>query len=69
MLFLNLILYFPILDGIVSLATSYGVYISQLIRFARASCQINNFNNRNNFSTAKLLKQEYSYHKLRKTFS
>ena len=45
MLFLNLILYFPILDGIVSHATSYGVYISQLIRFARAFCQIHGFNN------------------------
>ena len=28
---------FPILDGDVPRSTSYGVYISQLIRFARAS--------------------------------
>ena len=29
---------FPFLDGDVPRSTSYGVYISQLIRFARASC-------------------------------
>ena len=30
---------FPFLDGDVPRSTSYGVYISQLIRFARACCQ------------------------------
>ena len=35
--------------------TSYGVYISQLIRFARASSHVTDFNNRNKFLTAKLL--------------
>ena len=48
---------------------SYGVYISQLIRFARASSHVDDFNNRNRFLTAKLLKQGYRYHKLRKAFS
>ena len=50
---------------------SYGVYISQLIRFARASSHITDFNNRNKFLhvTAKLLKQGYRYHKLREAFS
>ena len=48
---------------------SYGVYISQLIHFARASSHVTDFNNRNKFLTAKLLKQGYQYHKLRKALS
>ena len=50
-------------------STSYGVYISQLIRFARASSYITDFNTRNKSLTQKLLKQGYRYHKLCKTFS
>ena len=49
--------------------TSYGVYISQLIRFARASSNLNDFNYRNKALTAKLLRQGYRYFKLRKAFS
>ena len=60
---------FPFLDGDVPQSPSYGVYKSQLIRFARASSHITDFNNRNKFLTAKLLKQGYRYHKLRKAFS
>ena len=60
---------FPFLDGDVPRSTSYGVYISQLIRFARASSYVTDFNTRNNLLTQKLLKQGYRYHKLRKTFS
>ena len=37
---------FPFLDGDVPRRTSYGVYISQLIRFARASSNLNDFNYR-----------------------
>ena len=59
----------PFLDGDVNRSTSYGVYISQLIRFARASSDFTNFNTRNKLLTQKLLKQGYRYHKLRKTFS
>ena len=40
----------------------YGVYISQLIRFSRVCSNVNDFNNRNLFSTAKLLKQAYRNH-------
>ena len=40
------ILNFPILDD-VPRSTSYGVYISQLIRFARASSHVADFNTRN----------------------
>ena len=38
---------FPILDGDVPHSTSYGVYISQLIRFARASSHVADFNTHN----------------------
>ena len=48
---------FPFLDGDVPRRTSYGVYISQLIRFARASSNLNDFNYRNTALTAKLLRQ------------
>ena len=60
---------FPHLDGDVPRATSYGVYISQLIRFSRACSSVDDFNNRNLLMTEKLLTQGYRYHKLRKTFA
>ena len=60
---------FPFLDDDVPRSTSYWVYISQLIRFARVSCHVVDFNARNKSLTAKLLQQGYRYHKLRKTFS
>ena len=60
---------FPFLDGDVPRSTSYGFYISQLIRFARVSSHVVDFNSRNKSLTAKLLQQGYRYHKLRKTFS
>ena len=40
---------FPFLEGDVPRSTSYGVYISQLIRFARASSHVADFNTRNKF--------------------
>ena len=55
---------FPFLDGDVPSSTSYGVYISQLIRFARVSSHVNDFNTRNKVLTAKLLRQGYRYHKI-----
>ena len=60
---------FPFLDGDVPRRTSYGVYISQLIRFTRASSNLNDFNYCNKALTAKLLRQGYRYFKLRKAFS
>ena len=60
---------FPFLDGDVPHSNSYWVYISQLIRFARVSSHVVDFNARNKSLTAKLLQQGYRYHKLRKTFS
>ena len=38
---------FPILDGDVPRRPSYGIYISQLIRFARVCSQVDDFNTRN----------------------
>ena len=60
---------FPFLDGDVPRSTSYGVYISSLIRFARASSYVTDFNTCNKLLTQKLLKQGNRYHKLRKTVS
>ena len=60
---------FPFFDGNVSRSTSYGVYISQRIRFARVSSHVTDFNARNTILTGKLLHQGYRYHKLRKAFS
>ena len=57
---------FLFLDGDVPHRASYGVYISQLIRFARVCNHVTDFNARNKCLTAK---QGYRYHKLRKTFS
>ena len=57
---------FPFLDGDVPRSPSYGVYISQLICFARVCSDVDDFNNRNLFLTAKLLQQGYRYHKIRK---
>ena len=56
---------FSFLAGEVSRPTSYGVYISQLIRFARVSSYVADFNARNKCLTAKLIQQGYRYHKLR----
>ena len=60
---------FPFLDGDVPRSPSYGVYISQLIRFAKVRSNVDDFNSRNLFLTAKLLKQGYRYHKNAKAFS
>ena len=49
--------------------SSNNKYISQLIRFARVCSNVDDFNNRNLFLTAKFLKQGYRYHKIRKAFS
>ena len=40
-------------------STSYGVYISQLICFARAPRHVDNFNTFNKLSTEKFLKKGY----------
>ena len=54
---------FPFVDGDVPRSTSYGVYISKLIRYARVS------STRNKVLIAKLFRQIYRYRKIRKAFS
>ena len=56
------------LDGDVPRPASYGVYISQQIRFASVSSHVTDFNTRNKLSIAKLLHQSCRYHKLHKAF-
>ena len=60
---------FPLLDGDVPRSTSYGVYISHFLRFARVSSHVDDFNTRNKVLTAKHLRQGYRYHKISKAFS
>ena len=48
---------FSFLDGDAPRFTSYGVYISQLIRFARASSYAADFNTHNKLLTQNLLKK------------
>ena len=55
---------FPWLSGDVHILPSYGVYISQFVRFARCCTSVSDFNSK----IFKLLTQGYRYHKLRKTF-
>ena len=57
---------FPYLDRDVPRRASYGVYISQLIRFARVSSHVTDFNIQNKLLTANLQNQGYRYHELRK---
>ena len=53
------IINFPFLDGDVPRRPSYGLYISQLIRFARVCSHVGDFNTHYKCLTAKLLKQGY----------
>ena len=59
---------FPWLSGDVPRLPSYGIYISQLVRFARCCTSVFDFHSKNLQITSKQLTQGYIYHKLRKTF-
>ena len=59
---------FPFFDGDVPRSPSYGVYISQLIRFARMRSDVDYFINRNLFLTAKFLNQVIDIIKFEKHF-
>ena len=48
----DIIVKFPFLDGDVPLRASYGVYISQLIRFARVCINVADFNARNKYESS-----------------
>ena len=62
------IVIFPFLDGDVPRHASYGVYISQLIRFLESAIMLQTSTLEINV-TVKLLQQGYRYHKLRETSS
>ena len=59
---------FPFLDGDVPRSTSYGVYISQLIRFARAFSHVADFNTCNKLLTRKILNKAISIINFAKLF-
>ena len=60
---------FPFLDGDDPRSASYGVYASQLFRFARVFSHVDDFNTHNKVLTEKRLKQGFRYHKICKAFS
>ena len=47
---------------------SHGIYISQLVRFARCCTSVSDFHSKNLQITSNLFTQGNKYHKLRKTF-
>ena len=57
---------FPWLSGYVPRLASYGIYISQLVRFARCCTRVLDFHSKNLQITSKLLTPDYRYHKLQK---
>ena len=59
---------FPWLSGAVPRFPSYGIYISQLVRFAKCCTSVLDFHSKNLQISSKLLTQGYRYHKFWKTF-
>ena len=59
---------FTWLNGDVPRLPSYGIYISQLVRFARCCTSVFDFHSKNLKNTSKLLTKGYRYHKLREKF-
>ena len=59
---------FPWLSGDVPRLPSYGIYISQLVLFARCCTSVFDYHSKTLQITSKLLTQSYRYHKLRKAF-
>ena len=62
------IINFPHLDSNIPLSPSYGVYISQLIRYARACSSYREFVHRHSNLSNKLVNQGYSRMRLVSTF-
>ena len=59
---------FPVLSSNIPASPAYGVYVSQLIRYARACSTYQEFLARAKLLTAKLLKQDYLVPRLKSTF-
>ena len=60
---------FPSLEDDIPRLTSYVVYVSQVIRFARVSSPVDDLSARHKVLTVKVLNYEHRYHKLHKAFS
>ena len=59
---------FPWLSGDVPRLPSYGVYISQFVRFTRCCTSVSDFHSKSLQITSILLTKGYRHNKLRKTF-
>ena len=59
---------FPYLCSNIPSSPAYGVYISQLIRYARACSTYEQFLKRGKLLTSKLMKQEYQQSRLKSSF-
>ena len=62
------IINFPYLDSNIPHSPSYGVYISQLIRYARACTSYRDFAERHSLLSRKLVNQGYTKRRLASTF-
>jgi len=60
---------FPDLSGNIPTSQSYGVFISQLIRYARCCQKFIDFKSRTSSLVKRLLRQHFKFDKLCKTFS
>ncbi len=59
---------FPNLSGNIPTNQSYGVFISQLVRYARCCKKLTDFKTRTSILVDRLLKQNFKFQKLCKTF-
>jgi hypothetical protein len=59
---------FPNLSGNIPTNQSYGVFISQLVRYARCCKNLTDFKTRTSILVDRLLKQNFNFQKLCKTF-
>ena len=59
---------FPILSGNIRFNSSYGVFIGELVRYARACTYFTHFRDRTLLLVTKILKQFYTKKRLTRTF-
>ena len=59
---------FPILSGNIPLSSSYGVFIGEIVRYARACTYFKHFKERTLSLVTKLLKQFYTKKRLKRTW-
>jgi len=60
---------FPDLSGNIPSRQSYGVFISQLFRYARGCLHFKDFKSRSILLTSKLLNQNFKLHRLQATYN